>query len=502
MNEMSGGDSKARRPKPDTSADEPSGFAGVEAALAFLESRTNVEAMKPSSVDAGRVFTLDRMRALMSALDNPQASYKCVHVAGSKGKGSVCEMVASALEACGYTVGLYTSPHLIDLSERVRINQMRISGADLTSVLSRVARAEASLAKDLGQATYFELLTAAALQHFADQAVDLAVIEVGLGGLRDATNVITPEVSAITTIHREHTEILGNTLEEIASAKAGILKPGVPGVTVPQAPEVMKVLRETAARVGARLEALGEEIEFSSRVGGGGEQGPRARVVVTTPRSSFEHFVVPLKGEHQAINCGLALAVMDKLRERGVDTPEVKVAAGLERTPTHGRMEMVLDRPRIIVDGAHTPESVAGVVKTLGGLGRHDSTVAVFGCAADKDVPGMLRALAQGADKVIFTRAAQNVRSADPRDLQKKFAEISPKMSQIAGSVRDAINLAHQAINRDDLIVVTGSFAIAGEAKKLILERDKKPREIEPVIREIKPGAISPERRGKPKGRD
>ena len=469
--------------------------------MEFLDLRTNVEAMRPGSVDVDKAFTLDRMRALMAALDNPQAAYKCVHVAGSKGKGSVCEMVASSLEACGYTVGLYTSPHLVDIFERVRINQLKISAVDFANVLSRVARAEATLPKELGPATYFELLTACALLYFADQAIDLAVVEVGLGGLLDATNIITPEVSAIVTIHKEHTSILGATLAEIAAAKAGILKPGVPGVTVPQVPEVMQVLRAAALAAGTKLESLGEEIEFSSRIGGGGEAGPKARVVVTTPRSTFEHFVVPLRGEHQAVNCGLALAILDKLRERGFDTPEVKVALGLERTPKNGRMEVVLERPRIIVDGAHTPESVAGVVKTLGGMGRHDSTVAVFGCAADKDVPGMLKALAQGADKVIFTRATNNARAADPRDLQRKFAEISPKMSQTAHSVRSAINLAYQAINRDDLIVVLGSFAIAGEAKRLIMDRDKRLKADDAVIREVKPGGISPAPRGKrPKG--
>ncbi|MFA6046704.1 MAG: Mur ligase family protein, partial [Phycisphaerales bacterium] len=263
---MSGGDSKLKRGKLDISPDEASDFAGVAAALGFLDNRTNVEAMRPANVDVARVFTLDRMRALMAALGEPQRSYKCVHVAGSKGKGSVCEMVASSLEACGYTVGLYTSPHLVDIFERVRINQMKITAADFSSVLSRVARAEATIDTLLGPATYFELLTACALVHFADQAVDLAVIEVGLGGLTDATNIIMPEVSAIAAIHKEHTNILGTTLAEIAAAKAGILKPGVPGVTVPQVPEVMQVLRAAATAAGTTLEALGEEIEYSARV--------------------------------------------------------------------------------------------------------------------------------------------------------------------------------------------------------------------------------------------
>lgn len=501
MSVMSLGDSKVRRGKPDSSASDAIAFADAASALRFLDERTNVEVLRLASVDVAKVFTLDRMRALMAALGNPQASYKCVHVAGSKGKGSVCEMVASALEACGYTVGLYTSPHLVEVGERIRINQLKIAGLDFAGALSRVARAEASLPKELGPATYFELLTALALTHFADQAVDLAVIEVGLGGLLDATNIITPEACAITAIHLEHTEILGDTLGKIARAKAGILKPGVPGVTVPQPPEVMQVLREVAASAGTTIEALGQEIEYSSRVGGGGDAGPRARVVVTTPRSSFEHFVVPLRGEHQAANCGLALAILDKLRERGIETPEVKVALGLERTPNHGRMEVVMDRPRVIIDGAHTPESVAGVVKALGGMGRHDSTVVVFGCAADKDVVGMLKALAQGADKVIFTRATGSARAADPRELHRKFAEISPKMSQVAPTVKDAINLAHQAINRDDLILVTGSFTIAGEAKRLVMDRDKKPRAEASTIREIKPGGSIPEAAAKKRGR-
>jgi len=467
-------------------------FADKGEAQAYLRARLNVEATSPALLDLAKAFRLERMAALMERLGNPQASFKSVHVAGSKGKGSVCEMVGSCLEACGYTVGVYTSPHLVEMSERIRISGSRISDAEFVAMLGQAAGAAQDLSKALGEVTHFELMTATAFLHFAEQAVDVAVIETGMGGRFDATNVITPEVSVITAIHLEHTPLLGKTLEEIALHKAGIIKPGSPAVTMPQAPEVMKVLREAAA--GTTLEVLGEDIDFSFRFESSPELGPHTRVVVSTPRSSFEHLPVPLKGEHQAFNCGLALAALDKLRLRGLETPESQVAQGLSRTPNNGRLEQVYARPRIMIDGAHNPESVRALMKAVGAQVRYDSMVCVFGCASDKDVPGMLSALATGADKIIFTRAPDNARASDPRDLQKKFAEVSGKMTQCAPNVKDALNMASRAVARDDLILVAGSFALAGEAKRLLAELQKKEREPSPdhALREIKPSGISP----------
>ena len=440
-------------------------------AQAYLESLTNVEAMKPSRVDQRAVFTLERMRALVGALENPERTFRTLHVAGSKGKGSVCEMTAAALAGCGVTAGVYTSPHLVDIRERIRIGARWISEEAFARCLARVQTAANSLDISLGNVTHFEALTAAAFVHFADEAVDFAVIEVGMGGLLDATNVITPTVTAITAIQLEHTQILGTTLKEIAVHKAGIMKAGVPCITMGQDKGVMEVFRATAERVGCSLRVLGAELEFSFRFGKSDEHGGCWRVSVTSPRRAFEHMVVPLKGEPQAHNLGIALGIVDALAERGVSTPEGGVALGLTTTQSSGRMEFVHSSPRIVVDGAHNPESIGELVKTLGAHVKYDSLVVVFGCAADKDVTGMLAKIATGADKIIFTRAEGSARAIDPKELMRKFGEVSTKMAQVALTVKDALNLAARAVTRGDLICVTGSFAIAGEAKRALMAK-------------------------------
>ncbi len=460
-------------------------FEDYEGALAFLRGRFNLEQCRPTQVNAAEVFNLDRMTALMAGLGDPHKLLQTVHVAGSKGKGSVCEMAAAALQACGYGVGLFTSPHLVEVTERIRINGREISREDFTALLERAVGAAEGLSKKLGEVTYFELLTAVAFLYFADQAVDLAVIETGMGGRGDATNIITPLVSAITSVQREHRQFLGETLEAIAAEKAGIMKPGVACVSVPQDERVAAVLRERAAAIGTSVAFLEQEIDFSYRMESDKVLGQHARVCLSSPRSNFEHLASPLKGEHQAYNCGLVLAMLDRLRERGIDTPEGKVARGLAQTPANGRLEQIHEHPRVFIDGAHNPESMEALVKSVGVCVRYDSMVVVFGCAADKDVPAMLNAIAKGADKIFFTRAEGSVRSADPRDLYRKFAETPGKMAQISPSVKEALRSAANAVTRGDIILVTGSFAVAGEAKRLLLEKRRamtvevKPRGVE-----------------------
>jgi len=449
---------------------KPPSLATYEGAVEFLLSRANVERTNPAKIDP-RVWRLDRMRALMDALGNPQRDVKCVHVAGSKGKGSTCEMVASCLTACGYATGLYTSPHLVDVRERIRVGRDVISKDAFAEQIRKVAAALAPVEKKLGEVTFFEFITAMAFLHFANEAVDVAVIEVGLGGRLDSTNIIEPEVCAITSIQLEHTQILGDTVEKIAREKAGIMKPGVTCVTVPQKPSVIEVFREVASATGAELRVLGEQgggVEFSHRFEASPDVGHHIKVNLSTAKSNFEHLVVPLRGEHQAYNCGLAMAILDKLKDRGFEIREREVAKGLANTPNYGRLEQVCASPRIIVDGAHNPESVHGLMRAIGAHLKYDSMVVIFGCAADKDVPGMLAKLALGADKIIFTKATGHARGVEPRELQRRFGEVSHKMTQIAPSVKDAINMASRAVHRDDLVCVTGSFYLAGEAKKLL----------------------------------
>lgn len=464
---------KAAAPSKPASPPKNRLFANYPAAVKNLMERVNFEQARLTKEHRGK-FKLDRMRALMAALENPQDDIRTVHIAGTKGKGSTAAMTASCLEACGYTVGLYTSPHLVELRERIQINGEMITTGEFTRLMDRVAVAASKIAGKHGEATFFEIVTAVGFLYFAEQAVDIAIIEVGLGGRLDATNVITPEVAVVTSISKDHEQLLGDTLEEIAREKAGIFKKGVPALTFEQPKHVLGALRTAAEEAGTKLEVLGDGVDFSYRFESSPDLGPHRRVCVTSPRSSFEHLAVPLPGEHQAFNCGLALAILDRLRERGFETPESKVALGLAQTTIPGRMEMAWKSPRILLDGAHNEASLTALIRSIGAHVPYDSMVMIFGCAADKDVEGLLDKIALGADKLIFTKAASNPRAMNPRELQKRFAAVSGKMTQVADNLHEAFNLASRAVSRGDLIVVTGSFYLVGEAKKYLADLEVK----------------------------
>ncbi len=439
-------------------------------AVRFLYDRVDFERMRIVRYDDS-TFKLDRMRDLLDGLGNPHEQIRTVHVAGTLGKGSTVAMIGSMLRGCGYGVGQFTSPHLVDVRERITVNSGRITKSEFTDLMRLASTAAEKLTSE---PTFFELFTAIAFKHFADQAVDIAIIEVGLGGRLDSTNVITPEVAAITRIDYDHTHILGRSLSAIAREKAGIFKRGVPALSLQQTPEVEAVLREEAEKVECPLRFLGKDIEFSSRFGASESLGPHTRVCVVTETSQFMHLPVPLPGEHQAYNCGLALAAIDALKASGFGFPEVPMHEGLARTTTPGRMELVWDKPRILLDGAHNPASVGALMRCVGAYVPYDSMICIFGCCEDKDIPAMLDQLALGGDKVIFTRSKTTPRAADPQELHRQFSERTGRMSQVAPTLPEALDLATRAVGRDDLICVTGSFYLAGEAKKFLTQLARK----------------------------
>lgn len=454
-------------------ASQSKAFANYQTATKWLAEHADLERIRASRVDPA-VFTLDRMAAIMKHLGNPEQELRTIHIAGTNGKGSTVAMLSSCLQACGYTVGAYTSPHLVDLRERIQVNDQLISHQAMTAALAEVAAAIDKLPKKFGPPTYFEILTAAGFLYLVDQAVDIALIEVGMGGRLDSTNVITPEVCVITGLSFDHTQYLGETLPQIAREKAGIFKPNVPAITYEQDAGIVDVLRECAETTGTTLEVVGKDIDFSYRFESSPQLGPHTRVGLSTPRVSYEHVPVPLPGEHQAFNCGLVLAVLDKLAGMGFDLPESKVTSGLETTRVPGRMELVWKDPRILLDGAHNPAAISALIRSIGAHIPYDSLVMIFGCAADKDVDEMLRRVALGADKVIFTRAKGNPRASDPTELARRFSEESSKMAQAAASLDDALSIAGRAAGRDDLICITGSFYLVGEAKKALISRAEK----------------------------
>ncbi len=435
-------------------------------AVRYLLDRVDYERMRLIRYDEAS-FKLDRMRKLLDLLGNPHQQVKMVHVAGTVGKGSTCAMIANILQGCGYAVGMYTSPHVTDIRERVCINGQWIGKTEFADLTKQIATVVEKL--DFAP-TFFELITALAFKHFADQAVDIAVIEVGLGGRLDSTNVITPEVSVVTQIDYDHTHILGRTLDKIAREKAGIFKPGVPAFTIEQPKDADTALKAVADQVGAPLKVVNKDIEFSFRFGATDDLGPHTRVCLITQTSQFMHLPVPLPGEHQAYNCALALAAVDALKNSGFNIPEAQLHEGLALTKLPGRMELIWDQPRILVDGAHNAAAVGALMRCVGAHVPYDSMVCIFGCCEDKDIPAMLEKVALGGDKIIFTRAKGNPRAADPDELQREFAERSGKMSQVARTLPEALDLASRAVGRDDLICVTGSFYLVGDTKKYLSE--------------------------------
>ncbi|MDP9172300.1 MAG: bifunctional folylpolyglutamate synthase/dihydrofolate synthase [Planctomycetota bacterium] len=450
-----------KRPAVEADRNDPSSITSYAKALRFLATLSDFERLRIVRYNNDN-FNLDRMRALLKKLSNPQDQFRSVHIAGTKGKGSTCAMVAAMLQATGYKVGQYTSPHLVDVRERICINGQMISQADFARLVRVIAPI---VAKSKPMPTYFDVLTAIAFKYFAEQKVELAVVETGLGGRLDSTNVIKPEVTAITSISRDHTAQLGTTLGQIATEKAGILKHGVPAITVTQDPEAEAAMLKVAEKVGVTLDITGKTIEFSYRFESSRMLGPHNRICLTTPNSKFEHLAVPLIGEHQAINCGLALAVIDRLKSRGIAINDTRAMEGLSKVTIAGRMEMLSQTPRVLVDGAHNAASLDALMKAIGQHIPYDSMVVIFGCCGDKDVPGMLERITSGADKVIFTKV-DNIRTADPEELAAQYVELYGKMAQVAPTLEEALAIANRAVTKEDLICITGSFYLVGEAKK------------------------------------
>ncbi|MEJ2703380.1 MAG: Mur ligase family protein [Sedimentisphaerales bacterium] len=290
-------------------------FRTYQQAIAYLLQRTDYEKQTRLRYNVS-TFNLGRMERLLSLLGNPHQKVHMVHIGGTKGKGSTATMLARMLEANNYTVGLYTSPHVVHLHERIAVNAEMVTEMEMRDLINRVHAPVEKMSKT-DPPTFFEIMTALAFMYFVDKAVDIAIIETGLGGRLDSTNVIQPKVVGITSLSIDHQQQLGTTIDQIAEEKAGIFKRGVPTITVQQEPAAMQVLRMQAMSMDAPLSVTGTDIDFSHRFETSREHGPHTRICLTTPTSRFEHLRVPLYGKHQAINCGLALAMLDKLKSFG-----------------------------------------------------------------------------------------------------------------------------------------------------------------------------------------
>lgn len=396
---------------------------------------------------------LERTEALLHQLGDPQDLFQGVLVAGTNGKGSVCAMVASVLQASGYRVGLMPKPHLISYTERIQVDQRPIAKDDFAALLTELQPSINKVAADLGPPTEFEILTSAALYYFARAGIDLLVCEVGLGGRLDSTNVLDLGVSVITNIALDHTQYLGSTLEAIAAEKAGILKPDSIAITGAQ-PPALGVIESAAQKQQIPLLRLGQEVELVAT----DKEWAGVQATVTTPAGTYRDLRVPLLGLHQAENAALAVAAVDGLRSRGWEISDGALRDGLARTRWPGRLEIVDRNPIVLVDGAHNPAGLDRSLAAVQKLAKGRPLVIVFGAMKDKDLPAMLAQLRATGAPVVFS-AIDWHRAAAPGDLAKQFG--AP--AETAESSGDALDRARQRASSHGIVLVCGSLYLVGE---------------------------------------
>ncbi len=438
-------------------------------ALAFIFSFTNFE-LTPAGDYSSKTFDLTRTERLLAALGNPHQQFRSVHVAGTKGKGSTAAMIERVLRAANQRTGLYTSPHLHTFRERIRVGGAMISE---DAVIAGVEKLK-PLAAQIPGVTTFEIMTALAFDYFHACGVEIAVLEVGLGGRLDATNVVTPLVSVITSISYDHTAILGNTLAQIASEKAGIIKPSVPVVASPQQDEALAVIQATARKQTASLVSVSPELEFQVADADyqlslveqnlGGQHFTLTRQTETFDLSLFtQDLRINLLGKHQLTNAATALAALFVLRDQGIAVSDEALRGGLANVEWRGRFEILSRDPFIILDGAHNADSARRLVGTLGDVFPHARVYFIFGASGDKDIAGMFAELLPAATSLTLTRS-HNPRAADTARLTDLAAKYTVETT-IAPDLTRALRDARQRANREDVICVTGSLFVVAEAR-------------------------------------
>jgi dihydrofolate synthase/folylpolyglutamate synthase len=449
--------------------------------LDYLYSRLNYEWVGMPRIPAE--LRLGRMRRLMRRLGDPHLGQQIIHIAGTKGKGSTAAMMAAALAASGVRTGLYCSPHLHRLEERFTVDGKPASVAELVALVDEVREAVESLDLDdphhaSRRSTFFEITTAMGLLHFARRGVGAVVLEVGLGGRLDSTNVVHPMLSIVTSISFDHTRQLGNTLASIATEKAGIFKRGRPAVTGVRTGEAQEAIRRVATRRRCPLRELGADFRFDTAP----PKLPVARptpcqVAVRTWRTDWGTLSLPLLGPHQAHNASVALAGLDVLAEEqpGLTVSRDDVIRGFAALRWPARVEVVGQRPWLVIDGAHNVASADALAQTLRMCFPHTRRTLVFGTSRDKDLSGQLRTLLPLFDDVIATRYVENPRSVLPEVIAATVFDLTGRTIPATADPADALELAHRRAAPDELICVTGSLFLAAEARAIVLRHENAP---------------------------
>lgn len=415
------------------------------------------------------VFDLDRVKRLLHALGDPHEKYDCIHVAGTKGKGSVSAMIESVLHASGYRTGLYTSPHLQRFTERIRIHDREIAEESVADLVDEVKPHVARIP----ELTTYEIITALGFLYFAQENVDCAVFEVGLGGRLDATNIITPIAAVITSLSYDHMHLLGESLSDIAREKAGIIKRGVPVISAPQQSEAQHVVEEIAASMQAPLVLMGRDWLFSpgnhtldgqSLYVWSSEEQPLMDAYVESAGEEEwapPRYFIPLLGYHQVVNAAVAYATLQATKTRGLKIPEPAIRQGFMDVSWRGRFEILARDPIVVVDSAHNRDSALKLRIALDDYFPGQPVTLIFGASADKDIAGMFSELLPRVSRLILTQA-KHPRAADPEELAD-LAHSRGVGVEVIVPVSEAVKTALIGARPEEVILAAGSLFIAGE---------------------------------------
>ena len=396
---------------------------------------------------------LDRMERALALFDHPEKKYQTLHIAGTNGKGSTSAMLHRMLSLAGHRTALYTSPHLVSFTERMRIGDSEITQDDVVTLADEVRRCTETAAETL---TFFEFVTVMAFVYFARQRIDIAVIEVGLGGRLDATNVVTPLVSAITTISKDHQAYLGPDELSIAREKGGIIKPAVPVVLGKLSTEVSQLLKIIALERGSPSSFLGADFVFSLK-----NDGLFDYIGV---KQHYSNLPLALRGRHQRANAAVALATLELIEDRFPISEQAK-REGLATVSWPGRLEVMLERPLVIIDGAHNSEGVQALVSEINELRQGRKIKLLFATMADKEWALMLGMLGNAVDEIIFTRVAME-RSAEPEQLAEMLEAGIPRRA--IRDARIALRTLIEESHMNDVVVVAGSLYLLGEIRPFL----------------------------------
>ncbi|HCC69269.1 MAG TPA: bifunctional folylpolyglutamate synthase/dihydrofolate synthase [Nitrospiraceae bacterium] len=403
---------------------------------------------------------LENPRRLMDVLGNPQKNFSSIHIAGTNGKGSTSAMLAAILMECGFKVGLYTSPHLVSFTERIKINGLPISESDVVDLTGYIRKLMSERAPDL-LPTFFEFVTAMAFYYFSVNKIDWAIVEVGMGGRLDATNVIIPQVSVITNSDYDHKEFLGDTIREIATEEAGIIKPAIPVVTAAAQADSIETIKAIAERQGSPVYFYGKD--FSGSI-----------TSLDSMHIEFDYYgfknysglILPLTGRHQLYNATVAIMACELLMQKGLPIHEKNIRMGLKTLRCEGRLEWASKEPDIILDGAHNPPAADALAESIKEIFPEKSIILIVGIMKDKDIDGILRPLSSISDKIILTRP-KGERAATTERLKKSLKGYAGDI-KTTDTVPEALKLAQTLYKEGSLIVVTGSFYTTGEVKEVL----------------------------------